>query len=189
VVSPADIGDDDEAEESDRAAPGPLDRVADVFVFAPLGLVLDARHLWPDLANRGRHHLRATKNLGRRAVGRGRTWAGDQLGRAHDQASAAIDGLGLSSNGDRARVPVPRPVGATPRPDRPPRPPGDAEESISVVDVDTLAIPGYDSLSASQVVPRLAGLSPDELEQVRRYEAGNRGRKTILNKIAQLQSG
>src|SRR4051812_17503380 len=52
-----------------------------------------------------------------------------------------------------------------------------------------LAIPGYDSLSASQVVQRLAGLSGDELEAVRSYEAANRGRKTILSRVAQLQSG
>jgi hypothetical protein len=51
-----------------------------------------------------------------------------------------------------------------------------------------LAIPGYDSLSASQVLPRLAGLAPDELEAVRRYEVGHRGRKTILGRVAQLQS-
>ena len=55
-------------------------------------------------------------------------------------------------------------------------------------DVDSLAIPGYDSLSASQVVQRLAGLSPDELDAVRRYEDGHRGRRTILSKVAQLQS-
>ena len=54
--------------------------------------------------------------------------------------------------------------------------------------VAELAIPDYDNLSASQVVPRLAGLSTDELEAVRRYEAAGRGRKTILNKVAQLQS-
>ena len=52
-----------------------------------------------------------------------------------------------------------------------------------------LAIPGYDALSASQVVQRLAGLSPEELEDVRAYELHTRGRRTILNKIAQLQSG
>jgi hypothetical protein len=52
-----------------------------------------------------------------------------------------------------------------------------------------LGIPGYDSLSASQVVQRLAGLAPDELEAVRRYEAAGRGRRTILNKIVQLQTG
>jgi len=52
-----------------------------------------------------------------------------------------------------------------------------------------LAIPDYDSLSASQVLPRLTGLSPDELEAVRAYEDAHRGRKTILNRAAQLQSG
>jgi hypothetical protein len=54
-------------------------------------------------------------------------------------------------------------------------------------DVDTLSIPGYDSLSASQVVTRLEGLTPTELEAVRAYESAHRGRKTILNKVAQLQ--
>ena len=50
-----------------------------------------------------------------------------------------------------------------------------------------LAIPDYDSLSASQVLPRLAGLTPTELEAVRAHEGANRGRKTILNKVDQLQ--
>jgi hypothetical protein len=51
-----------------------------------------------------------------------------------------------------------------------------------------LAIHGYDALSASQVVQRLAGLAIDELEAVRTYEAETRGRRTILNRIAQLQA-
>jgi hypothetical protein len=51
-----------------------------------------------------------------------------------------------------------------------------------------LAIPDYDSLSASQVLPRLSGLSPSELEAVRAHEATHRGRKTILSKVAQLQA-
>jgi hypothetical protein len=51
-----------------------------------------------------------------------------------------------------------------------------------------LAIPGYDLLSASQVVQRLAGLSPEELEEVRAHEASHRGRKTILTRIHQLQA-
>lgn len=56
------------------------------------------------------------------------------------------------------------------------------------VEVSSLAIPDYDGLSASHVVNRLPGLSSEELEAVRRYEALNRGRKTILSKVAQLQS-
>jgi hypothetical protein len=54
--------------------------------------------------------------------------------------------------------------------------------------VDDLAIPGYDSLSASHVVQRLAGLSGPELDAVRAYETATRGRRTILSKIAQLQT-
>jgi hypothetical protein len=54
--------------------------------------------------------------------------------------------------------------------------------------VGDLAITDYDSLAASQVVSRLAGLTGDELESVRAYEIAHRGRKTILNKVAQLQA-
>jgi len=49
-----------------------------------------------------------------------------------------------------------------------------------------LPIPGYDALSASQVVERLTGLAPDELDAVHAYEASHRQRRTILGKIEQL---
>ena len=52
----------------------------------------------------------------------------------------------------------------------------------------SLAIPEYDQLSASQVVERLDGLTPDELDAVRAYEVAHRGRATILGKITQLTS-
>jgi hypothetical protein len=51
---------------------------------------------------------------------------------------------------------------------------------------DELPIPGYDALSASQVVERLAGLGPEELDAVAAYEARHRQRRTILGKIEQL---
>lgn len=53
--------------------------------------------------------------------------------------------------------------------------------------VQSLPIPDYDSLSASQVVSRLRGLADDELESLRRYESANRARKTILSRLQQLQ--
>lgn len=52
-----------------------------------------------------------------------------------------------------------------------------------------LPIQDYDSLAASQVVPRLATLSPDELQVVRAYEQATRGRQTILHRVAQLLAG
>lgn len=62
-----------------------------------------------------------------------------------------------------------------------------AAPTASAPDVAGLAITDYDSLSASQVVSRLQGLSTAELEAVRSYEAATRGRKTILNRVQQLQ--
>lgn len=53
---------------------------------------------------------------------------------------------------------------------------------------DVLAIPDYDSLAASQVVPRLAALTSDELDDVGAYERSHRARQTILNRVRQLQS-
>jgi hypothetical protein len=51
---------------------------------------------------------------------------------------------------------------------------------------DHLPIDEYESLAASQVVARLPTLRRDELETVRTFEAGHRGRRTILGKIDQL---
>ena len=52
-----------------------------------------------------------------------------------------------------------------------------------------LAIPAYDTLSASQVVKRLAGLSHEELFEVGEHERKNRHRATILTRVEQLLSG
>jgi hypothetical protein len=53
----------------------------------------------------------------------------------------------------------------------------------------SLAIPGYDSLSASQVVGRLGGLDRGELQEVRSHELANRRRRTVLNRVDQLLAG
>ena len=59
-------------------------------------------------------------------------------------------------------------------------------DSAAAAVEERLAIPGYDALSASQVVERLAGLTGEELAAVRHYETGHRRRRTILGKIEQL---
>jgi hypothetical protein len=100
-----------------------------------------------------------------------------------DQAQEQVGLRPPTSNGPR---PAPAPATAAHAAvttDEAPTPAGVAAPSA-----DELAIPDYDALSASQVVPRLDGLAGDELDAVRRYEAANRGRKTILAKIAQLQA-
>jgi hypothetical protein len=175
------------------------DQLAEVLVYAPLGLALEARRLFPQLVDRGRGQVNLARATGHRAVRRYRQWAGHQLDEARGEAGSALRGLGLVA-GETGEPETHRPLASPPAasgngstPTTPALASSLAAEDLDVdtgppVDVDTLAIPDYDSLSASQVVPRLAGLADDELEAVRRYEAGGRGRKTILNKIAQIQA-
>ncbi len=49
-----------------------------------------------------------------------------------------------------------------------------------------LPIANYDTLSAVQIVPLLAELSPEEREAVRAHEEAHRGRRTVLGKLDQL---
>lgn len=167
---------------------GPLHHLVDLFVCAPLGFVLDAPSLLPRWIDRGREQLASLGDVGRVVSGRGS--APDGASRAGKQAHAALRGLGLAPEPDDATggaEPAPSPVA---RLDDRPRAVAAVPDGPGVVgpDPDTLAITDYDSLSASQVVPRLDGLAPDELESIRAYETANRGRKTILSKIAQLQA-
>lgn len=71
---------------------------------------------------------------------------------------------------------------------RVPGPEGPSPDGHEVPAAGDLPIPGYDSLAASQVVQRLPGLSPEELEAVRDYEAAGRNRKTVLLRVAQLRA-
>jgi hypothetical protein len=61
-----------------------------------------------------------------------------------------------------------------------------ADDTSASVDATALPIDEYESLAASQVVARLPSLTAGELDVVRRFEAGNRGRRTVIGKIDQL---
>ncbi len=113
------------------------------------------------------------------------------VGLARDVAGTALAGF-LQR---RASEPAPRPTQparGTPGPSSdaaaaaPSAPAADTPVPPDAPDVDSLPIPGYDELSASQVVERLEGLDGPSLDAIRRYETAHRGRNTILGKIAQL---
>ena len=80
---------------------------------------------------------------------------------------------------------VPAPQSSAPAPAPTPAPAPVATNG-HIPTVGTLSIPGFDALSASQVVQRLDGLNRSELVSVRAYEASNRGRRTILSRVDQL---
>jgi hypothetical protein len=174
-----------------------LEQALDLFLYAPLGLALTAREELPRLVEKGRkqfsEQVTTARVMGEYALQEGQR----DLEQRTKQVADTISGL----TGRRRQASAPAPAAApapsaptapsTPTAPSPPTAPGPAPVAPSGPrpSDDGLAIPGYDSLSASQVVQRLAGLNTEELEAVRAYESATRGRKTILHRIDQLQSG
>jgi hypothetical protein len=186
----------------------PAEKVLDVTVYAPLGLALAVSESFPDLVRKGRSRLGPqiglARTVGQFAVHQGfRQFRGlvaqrppfpfwNPFGQRNhqDAARAATKPSGPADNGNgngngrtnhSSAVTTPTTPRSAPRTARAP---GAArDESLAAAH---LAIPSYDTLSASQVVQRLAGLSREEVEAVRAYEAATRGRRTILARAEQL---
>ncbi len=192
------------------------DTALDLLVYGPLGLAVTARDELPglvhDLADRGRRelgrrragadqHLRNAHAMGRFAVTtrvpklregiRSRFTTGGPAGGGDAASTRSAAANGRAPAGSRSEA-AGRPTagggaGATDRPaSRTVRASGATVAPAPAPPVEALPIPDYDELSASQVVERLAGLGADDLDAVRRYEAAQRGRQTILGRIAQL---
>ena len=154
------------------------EQVADFVVFAPYGFALEARRLYPELVARGRRQVLFTRTVGKFAVRRGQARLDDLVATGVGLVSAFLphsDQAEPASAQDDVEPEVAADLAVVP--DLPVEP-GPA--------ADHLAIPDYDSLSAFQVMPRLEALDASDLDAVRQYEESTRGRRTILNKIAQL---
>ena len=180
---------EDRAEEAD--AKPPVDRLLDLFVFGPAGLAITAVEEFPRLAAKGRHRVEGqvhtARLVGQFVVQMGRRQVGQVVDRftGPDRHAApppvrpappSYPEPAPTSNGDGAVQPARTATGV-------------GSEGNGSGPVGALAIPGYDSLSASQVVQRLDGLSRDELEDVRSHELAHRHRRTILHRIEQLLTG
>lgn len=197
----------------------PIDRALDLFVYAPVGMALYVRDMFPSMmgifVSRGKREVKShlggqevptqpvppmpvpdVNEIRRRmgdSIGLARGVAGGGLGLARDVTGSALQGFMAwrSPEPGEARVdttafhPEPEPSsGAAPftSPSSAPA----ADRAATAPSVEELPIPDYDELSASQVIERLDGLDAASLAAIRAYEAGHRGRNTILGKIAQL---
>ena len=195
----------------------PVGRAIKVVVYAPLGAglaVLDAAPGFLDsCAERGRaeverrheqvtEQVRQARGMGRFALAYGvpklRTRARRRVRKTRATAEGLLHATGLVGRPSAAPRPTPTrrdPIAPT-TPVATPEPTAPAAATTSTVNGSATAsplsvdlpIPGYDALSASQVVERLAGLGTDELGAVRAYETSHRNRRTILGKIDQLAS-
>lgn len=187
------MADDNGTAETGRSAGrSPVEQLLDLVVYAPLGLLLNLDELVPQLARKGHQQVDMARMFGKFAVQTGTKEAKKRLGdlgapasgSARGTAPPASDASAASASSPTASATAPAiaSAGATTPASTPVDDPG------PVPSAGELGISDYDALSASQVVPRLNGLSTADLDAVRRYETANRGRKTILAKITQLQA-
>lgn len=185
----------------------PLDQVLDLLVYAPVGLALAVRDELPRLVERGKSQtdsqVALARMLGQMAAGKGQQEIAKMLnakrfnevwGRISGTTGAAGERPPPTEQAAEPKAepkdePKDEPKGkAKPKPARSAAPSPSSSPSGGPSAGD-LAIPGYDALSAPQVVQRLSGLSAEELEAVGAYEEATRHRQTILGRIAQLKSG
>jgi hypothetical protein len=164
--------------ESDRSAAKPiLEQALDLFVYAPVGLLVSSLEDLrpedlPELAEKGRGRLgRLLSNarvVGHLTITMGRRTIESELQRWRPPAE--------SWTAD------PQPEAAEPAPlhalGRAP--------AVRRAPPARLAIPEYEALSASQVVKRLDGLKTKELEAIYAHESATRRRRTILHRTQQL---
>jgi hypothetical protein len=145
--------------DDDRLA----DQVLDLFVYAPIGLALEARELIPKLADRGRGQVALTRLAGKFAGQRGQ-------GEARKVIDQVVEAVGTVLSGEAGDPPI------------------TDDELLDLTGDTGLPIDDYDDLSAPQLLPFLSPLSGDELDTVLRYEQAHRSRATVINRIRQLQS-
>ena len=175
----------------DTRTPG--ERLLELMVFAPAGLAVTVVEEFPKLVEKGRHRLEGQVHTAR-LVGQ----FAMQMGRRRlDEAVTRLGERGDAHRHDAAPPPDSDGPSDTEGEDHPgDRGAGSAHTGLFVAPpvgaddaASALAIPNYDSLSASQVVQRLDGLAPAELRDVRTHEGAHRRRRTILHRVDQLLDG
>ena len=191
--------------------PDRIERTIELLLYAPIGIGLFLKDAAPQLVDmfvsRGRakvdrrhedvqQRVTTARSLGQVAL----AFGAPMLRRRVEQTVADAQRRAGELLGSQPSDPTPAPPEPAPAPApkpmtvAPPAPRADATSATTSSPSSTngatssagLPIPGYDALSASQVVERLAGLAPDELDAVHDYEASHRQRRTILGKIEQL---
>lgn len=193
----------------------PVEKVLRLFVYTPLGVAAYLRDSAPTFMElfvaRGRLEVGKARSgleakLGRSApeaapepplaqrvvdgLGKVAAQAGTVAAQAGSVVAAMAGPVVSAAAGAASAVTNPAPASA---PDPAPATPTAEPPATPVPDpaggADGLPIPGYDQLSASQIVERLDGLSKAALDRIKLYELAHRARRTILATIDTLTAG
>jgi hypothetical protein len=187
----------------------PIEKAVELLVYAPIGLAMFAKDTVPTFMKMfvARGHTEVSqrrksantqagnyKTIGQMAVKYGGPEVKRQAGAAAEtvrkRAEDTLSTIAAAAAAPPAPPARPRPNPAqnvrTSAPTAPTTTNGSGPEPVTTS--GELPIPGYDLLSATQVIERLEGLASPELLAVKTYELAHRARTTILGKIAQLAS-
>lgn len=132
------------------------ERLLDLFVYAPLGLALEAKEMIPKLAERGRGQVALTRLAGTVAAQRGQAEASKLIDEISDALATFLGG---------------QPAGADP--------------VSSETESYDLPIADYAELTAVEIVRLIADLDDHELDVIESFEREHRNRSTVLNRIRQ----
>ena len=143
-----------------------IERLLDVVVYAPIGLIGQLQEEVPKFAAEGRqkfeNRVQVARFIGEMSVNYGRQELAKKLAERSQPAPAspAAD-LVVAS------------VEATP----------------AAAAAAPLPFDGYDTMAAAHIVQQLRRMSADELAAVEAYERQHRNRRTVLAKIDQIRLG
>ncbi len=149
----------------------PTEQLLDFFVYAPVGLALEAVDNLPKYVERGKSQVTIGRFLARTVAKKGSSTI-ESLGErfVNEASQVVVDLFGIDLTPDASEDdPIVHPT-----------------EPAEAAD-DDLPIGEYDSQAAAQIVKLLSQLTPEERDQIEAHELANRNRVTILRKISQLR--
>ena len=143
------------------------EQLLDLLIYAPIGLLLEAKDLIPKLADRGRGQVALTQLAGKVAGNRGRDETAPLFRQLVEAAGAALG----SMTTDEQEL-------------------SDELDDHCESSEDDLSLPikSYNAFSAPQLLEKLEALDQQQLDEILDYELTHRDRQTVTNRIKQLSA-
>ena len=146
-----------------------IERILDVAIYAPIGLIGQLQAEVPKFAAEGRekfeNRVQVAKFIGQMSV----TYGRQELAKKRAERSQPAAAFPTTDSAD---------AGA-----------GAVEAAAVPEAVAPLPFDGYDTMAAAHIVQQLRRMSADELVAVKAYEQQHRNRRTVLAKIDQIRLG
>ncbi len=143
------------------------EQLLNLLIYAPIGLLLEAKDLIPKLADRGRGQVALTQLAGKVAGNRGRDETAPLFRQLVEAARAALGSMTTDEHELSDEL---------------------DDHGESSEDDLSLPIKNYNAFSAPQLLEKLEALDQQQLDEILDYELTHRDRQTVTNRIKQLSA-